>query len=312
MPGYRVLTLKIMKIKNSVCFLLWYCLCINASIASNGDLALDHNAVRWSSLVYEASAFFVTLDTKVSLNKVNKDSDLKFLVLEDNEDVSLPRGDKFFRIDTFAEGFGKNTRYQLWFDNDGSILQRKKIVKGDKNEIKIYRYSQCGHYRMRKKFPDEDFEESYDKWKMSEVGLTSYPASLCEGNTVYDANTLLYLISALNLKSAGYERQLQVVSRGRLFTVKLHAKKMTSIYADYKLRTQGEDETIEDDVNVLEVRIMPVTDVKEELDSFKFLGLKGRVRVYVDTEKQLILRLRGEVKVLGKVDINLKKAVLRQ
>ena len=294
------------------CFLLFCVASLNVDVllAAEEDPVINHENVRWKQLVYEASAFFITLETDIKLSTVNKESELNQFVLGHREDLQLPEHDEFFRLDTYSQGFGKDTRYQLWFDSNGSALQRKKTVKGKKNEIKVYRFTSCGHYKLRKKFPNDSFDVNFNRWLDSEAQLTNYPSELCNDHAIYDVNTLLYIISTLNIRHVGFEKELLVVSKGKVYTVKLTAKKKTSIYSEYDLKSPNGNSTFEDDVDVLEVHITPVTNSKSERDRFKFLGLKGKVRVYIDTENQLILRIKGKIKVLGSIDINLKKAVL--
>ena len=286
---------------------LFYC---NALQAAESSPALSHDNVKWTHLVYEASAFFVTLNSEIKLHVLTAGSMAPDLVFANKNDALTPSSKKVFRIDTRAEGFGKKTEYQLWFDSSGASLQRKKIVRGKKNEIKIYRFSNCGYYSLRKKFPSKKFDENFSDWDESNTSFSAFEPHLCEGQIIYDVNELLYLISAMNIKNVGYRQELLTFSKGRLVKIEVNAKKMTSIYSELQVSSPTGNEKIENDVDVLQVTITPVTSDKKERESFKFLGLKGNIKLYIDTRRQLILRLSGTVDIVGSIDINLKKAEL--
>ena len=125
---------------------------------------LKHENVRWNRLVYEASAFFVTLESEVKLQSIDKTKAIEDLVMKEESNLLYPKGERLFRIDTFAEGFGKETRYSLWINPDGEVLQRKKVLSGKKNEVKLYRFSPCAFYTLRQKFPNKNFDRDFDQW----------------------------------------------------------------------------------------------------------------------------------------------------
>ena len=278
--------------------------------AAERNSVLAHDNVRWSRMVYEASAFFVTMETEITLSTVSGDASLNELTLNNEPNVLLPKKGNIFRIENFSEGFGKKTRYTLWFDNNGEALQRKKLVRGKKNEIKIYRFTNCGYYKLREKFADKKFDKNYNQWKESDKSFSEFQQELCDSGTIFDVNALLYIINILNIKDVGFEKELLTFSDGRLLKIKLFAKKKTSIYSEYEIKSPDKNIHVENEIDVLEVHVSPVTSDKQERDSFRFLGLKGDVKVYIDTAHQLIVRLRGKVDVLGTLDINLKKAEL--
>ena len=282
----------------------------DASRAGERSSSLDHGNVPWSRLTYAASAFFMTLESEVRQESIAAEKAAEQLVLNDQKDVNKLPAENIIRIDNFSEGFGKKAHYTLWFDQNGEALQRKKLVKGKRNEIKIYRFSSCGYFTLRKKFPSANFDENFSQWEEAKKSYTEFSSGLCGKQPVYDVNALLYLISALDIKEIGYQKDITTFSDGKLLQVKLVAKKMTSIYGDFKINSSQKEITVDDSIDVLELHLMPVTKNKKERESFRFLGLKGNIKVYLDLTHQLIVRLRGNVDVVGTLDINLKNAEL--
>lgn len=282
----------------------------NSVFATENPPIYNHDNVRWNRLVYEASAFFITLETEIRLSTIDRKAAVEQLVLQDETNLLFPEGQNVYRIDTFADSFGKKTHYSLWFDSDGEILQRKKVLRGKKNEIKIYRFSPCAYYSLRKKFPDKKFDQEFSQWTAANQKFQEFQPELCGDEPIVDANTLLYLISALDIKDAGFDKELLTFSRGRLIKVRLKAIKKTSIYSEFKVKHAAGSNEIEDDVDVLQLHLSPVVDNSKDRDNFRFLGLKGNIKIYVDTRRKLILRLSGNVDVVGSIDINLRKAEL--
>lgn len=291
-------------------YLLLFTLFSSAIFADESQSRLDHDSVRWNRLVYEATAFFITLETEMKLSSLSRQMASGQLAMKDESNLLFPRGGKVFRIDTFADSFGKETHYSLWFDEDGEILQRKKVQRGKKNEIKLYRFSPCAYYSLRKKFPDEEFDEKNQQWDAFNHKFHEFAPELCGDEPVIDANALLYLVSALNIKDVGFEKDINTFSRGRLIKVRLKAKEKTSIYSEYVVNSPEGKTEIEDDIDVLKIQLSPIVGDSKERDNFRFLGLKGNINIYVDTKRKLIVRLSGKVKVLGSIDINLRRAEL--
>lgn len=278
--------------------------------AAEGNEQLNHENVVWSHLSYEASAFFVSLESDISLQSINKETAMAELVMKEESNLLFPSGNTVYRLNTFAEGFGKETRYLLWMDQNGEVLQRKKVSRGKKNELKFYRFSPCAFYTLRKKFPDKKFNENFNAWTEADRKFSEFDPALCDGTPIYDVNSILYLISTLDIRDVGYEKEVLSFSRGELFKVKIHARKKTTIYSEFTVNSPNGKEEFEDDLDVLEVRLIPQAVNEKDRDSFKFLGLRGNIKIYVDPERRLVVRLRGKVKVLGSIDINLKKADL--
>ena len=292
------------------CITIFLLLLVSTSSVVASESSLDHNNIQWSRLVYEASAFFITLQSEVKQQSMALDSAEKQLVLSNDPNVISPGAETIYKVENYSEGFGKEARYTLWFDGNGAALQRKKLVSGKKNEIKIYRFSPCGYYTLRKKFPNKNFDKNFDQWKKTNKSFSEFSPELCGQGPVYDVNALMYLISALNIKQVGYEKEFLTFSDGRLLKVRLIAKKMTTVYGDFNITTPQKNISIDKSIDVLELHLTPITSNRKERDSFRFLGLKGNIKVYLDLTHRLIVRLRGKVDVVGQLDINLKKAEL--
>jgi len=292
-------------------FLTLYGICCMATAsAAESTPILNRSDIQWSRLIYEASALFMTVQTEVTLNAVEKQVAISQLVLKNETYVHMPQGDTVFQMGTYSDSFGKKTSYNLWIDKQGQILQRKKLVRGKKNEIKYYRFAPCGYYTLREKFSDKKFDENYSQWKDDDRRFAEFAPELCDGRVIYDVNSLLYIITASNILKPGDKQEVLAFSRDRLFNVSLEAKKMKEIYADFSISAPSGKKSIEKKLKVLQVQIEPIGGDEKLNDDFRFLGLKGKVTVYVDLSRKLILRLSGHVDVLGSIDINLKNANL--
>jgi len=291
--------------------LILYFLCgLSVASATESSHLLNRNDLQWSRLVYEASALFMTVQTEVTLGAMDKKVTLEQLVLKNESYVHKPQGDTVYQMSTFSDSFGKKTRYTLWLDSQGQILQRKKLVRGKRNEIKYFRFAPCGYYTLREKFSDRKFDENYNQWTDADRHFAEFAPELCDGRVVYDVNSLLYMATALNITKPGDRQEVLAFSRDRLFKVSMEAKKVNDIYVDFSLDSPSGKRKVDEKLKTLQIQIEPIGGDAKINEEFRFLGLSGKVTAYVDLTRKLVVRLNGHVDVLGSIDINLTKAVL--
>ena len=275
---------------------------------ANGNDKFVHENVRWSQLKYEASAFFVTAQTTIKLSSANKSEALQKIVKFTAEDLLVPQGDRLFNVDIFTDEFGRQTNYQVWFEESGQALQRKRITRGNRNQIKLTRYAKCGIYKLSKKFSNDKFDSDYGGWSKVKKKYKPYPEATCDGSTVVDSNALLYMVSALDLKDIGDQYELLLGSKKKPVKVKLVVKTKKKIKADYKISNASGKDLVNQSVEVLQVQLMAVADNENEKEDIELLGLHGKIYLYVDASNHLILRISGDTKYVKNLDVNLKYA----
>lgn len=284
-----------------------YMLKVTSVAMAQSSIPANQHKVDWTGLEYKATVFFVTATSSIKLDVLDTDQAQKDLVIEGGKDVLNPRQQQIFRLNTFSDEFGKKTSYQLWFDGDGTALQKTRILKGNKNEVKVYRYAPCGYYRLVKKFKNDNFDSGFNDWKNIKASYKPYKNAQCEDVIITDSNALLYLVPSLDFKNVGDSHEFLVESSQRLVPVKLSVKSKTAIKADYQLETAEGKTRVYKSVDVLKIQLQPVVNSPGS-DNFSFLGLKGNIDLYVDMKNRMILRLSGKLDVVGSVDINLSAA----
>lgn len=276
--------------------------CMAASIQAENTASLDHASVNWTELQYSASTFLVSAKTTLRIGKNDE-----ALLDPGADDVVMPGQNDVYRIENESEAMGKRTRYLIWFDSGGAVLQRTRIRRGSKNDIKVYRYTQCGYISIRKKFSDSKFDEQFNDWDPAGYKTRRLNSPLCDSKPVVQGDSLSYLVSTLNWQNKGDSFRFTAVSSGKLFDVSLQASKKTHIDVDYTAHGPEGKQRIETEKAVWKIEVKPAADRKK----FRFLGLKGKISLFYDPETRLILRIRGDVDYLGTVDINLASARFR-
>ena len=88
------------------------------------------------------------------------------------------------------------------------------------------------------------------------------------------------------------------------------AKEWVDLELEYFQQKGKNKEYISGEQEVLRVVLKAVPLVAAKVEEFEFLGLKGDLEFYIDTEKRLLVQLSGGVDIVGTVDIVLNKVVM--
>jgi len=282
-----------------------------AAAAKDDDL-FAHEQMHWSDLEYNTSIFFVSATSSIKLQVIKTLEGQQTLQNINEKDLILPAHDKLFAISTFSDAFGKKTRYQLWFDLNGRALQKYRILRGDKNELKLYRYSKCGYYSLRKQFNNEAFDINNIKWSDVTRQYHSYKSSNCNDTPITESNALLYLVPAMNFEKQGDTHELLVESKSNVVRVTLNVVSKTTLRTSYHVRdANGATRTVKNPA-VLKIQLKPYNLDSSKNSTFEFLGLSGDIYLYLDMANRVISRLNGDIDLLGSINIDLTKMVMTQ
>ena len=271
----------------------------------------EQKDIKTSKLEYKASKLFLSMESTVTVDKKPVAAVLDDLVEPEKSDRSFvqPRGGSVFIVTTDTDNFGTRTRYTLWFDEAGAILQRLKVRSGDDNEIHLYRYASDGYLEYRKQFNNKKFSLNLQGIKNYQSLFHPYPATETLNGDVTESSAFLYLAGLLKLQKPGDTQSFTVVSRGKLINVKMVVKAKRKLAVDYKVFSGSNNQHIEGKRDVLRIAILPVDANGKPIKNFKMMGLQGKLTLYLDVQSRALVQISGEVKVLGNVDIKLRKAV---
>ena len=218
---------------------IWFLfLFANLSLLTNSSGAqtllsnrFDTERISWSHLSYTAENFFGTVTTDVHLATFLAGEIAKSLIV-------VPKGAAFqassstifgITVDSAIDpliGATEKMNSWSWYDlNTGIVLQRIRLRQGKEKWQKIYRFTNQGVYRLRKK-PSSTDETNLplERWTNSEG--TFYPYSLSEDgcSRVVEPSVMLFLVSKMDLTEEASSLSLCVFGKSNCTRFKSKGK----------------------------------------------------------------------------------------
>ena len=127
-----------------------------------------------------------------------------------------------------------------------------------------------------------------------------------------ESATLLYIVSVIDAARHPPPWALCVFSRKRLYPVTISALGEESLDVNFTIRNGGEDSRRRGSVTaqVLEVSVNADAGSGVSADSFYFLGLRNRIRIYMDPALRVPVRVVGRVPDIGEIELDLREVQL--
>lgn len=253
----------------------------------------DPERVTWRELRYEASKFFITAETRVTFDRA--------------------KGEKV-RIQVETRALGKRTTDEIRLDaRTARTLERRKRQAGKEPYAKLYRFEADEVHETRSAPADErEAEKPPAKWSERRETVHRPAVDDHECPFLADPTALLYLASARDWEIGEREAELCIYSDDTFSRMTIRAAEKATVEVGYEV---GEGEDAEDhrgevETTVLEIDVHPLDPDVEKAD-YKILGLKDDVRIHVDTENRLPVLITGKMDVVGRVEVELQRALLR-
>ena len=293
----------------SVCLLV-LCACQGMVLADNGN-----PAVGWSQLVFEAADGVGRVRVGIELAPADL-SELHDAVAAKGLALLPQRGGlQRLSADIQARAFllDKTWRGQVWFQLDGTALQRTRFKPGEDGDFRRYRYTSEGVSRRRVK-PQNSEQAALppDRWGKVKDKFIPFGSAKQTCGPIFDVSGLLYTISAHGLEPE-LGTGICVFNKKSLYRVKLVARDTPPVKLTLQ---QGPGELVSRladgvDVRVIELQPQPLGGAGQEREAFEFMGLEGDIAVSLDRVTGLPLMLSGELPGLGRVRLELTEVRLR-
>lgn len=289
--------------------------CISVTVISLG-IGLEAQAVeppRWKSLNYVTSILFFSAESHLEITDVEPSSVFPKIEKSSYGKSVLTPAKKVKHLVLTSSFLGKHSHISLYFDPNLNTFQRTQLNSGKKNRYKAYYFLDSGVYSFSQNPAEGEQTLAYSDWSNKGDAYFQYPAELDLKKPIIDSTNLFYIMSSELFTQPGDKASFNVFVKNRLLTLDIIAEELTEIEVDYFQVLDGHKEYIEQDVEVLRIAVYPKiynamqTNSAAQLREFKFLGLKGNLQFYVETNKRLLVQLSGKVDVVGVVDIVLNK-----
>jgi len=277
----------------------------------------DTSRVLWKTLSFKCENFWGAAISKVKLDVLHSANVEKLLTTNPEGRALMPTGPQVLTvsvnstIDPFI-GPDDYSETKVWFTpQEATALQRIRVRLGKKKWQKVYRWTDNGVYRLRKK-PNGSDEENLpmERWTNKEESF--YPYDLEKSRCLYvsEPSVLLFFVSAASLSLGDEPSTLCIFNKKQLHRVQIQVEKLQRLKVNY-IEKLPQSETLKDgEIDVLKISFKPHSLFADEAkaEPFSFLGLKGDFDIFVDKVSRIPVQVSGRIPKFGRVDIKLEKA----
>ena len=210
--------------------------------------------------------------------------------------------------------FGRNEKAVAWLDPaTGTAVQVEKLTLGRGAYHKVIRYTTDGTYTWRSE-PRDQREASLgpESWTRRKSYWERPSAQVPPGGVLTDSYALLYLVTNDGLTGPDGHLVAYVISDGDLIALDFESAGVSTRFASYE-QVEGPD--VRRRSGRLPVRTVTVQGrAMGGADAGKvdlgFLGMQGRLTIYLDVSTGLPVELSGRARDVGRLTVRLENAVL--
>ncbi|MBB5348700.1 hypothetical protein JWG42_07665 [Desulfoprunum benzoelyticum] len=278
------------------------------------------NKVAWSDLIFTSSKFPAAITVRMQLESMDGSS--ASLVSPEEEgwgtcpDV-IRDGTMMLTIKATSQVLGAEDRYEerIWFTaQDGLPYERHRLSRGNELWIKSYCWEDQG-VRRRKFEPGDPAEgqRSQTLWSQRTESLYRYPVNDNGCSAITDPALIVYKVSSLAPVIGQKPLELCVFGKKQLHRLFIKQEEASSLEVAYTVRSATREETVVKD------RIVPLvyTVTSENIaaadqapEAFSLFGLEKNIRIYLDPEKGIPVRISGTADNIGALDFQVQQATV--
>ena len=291
-----------------------------AHAQSSSGLQYNPNRVPWTDLTFHAKNFWVEVSTHVELISLPA-AEAEALLLPSPRGAPVkpatPQVSQMTINTTIDPKFRSpvNIYNRIWFNPmDAFALGRISLRRGEDDYKKIYRFTDRGVFRHQLE-PRDKNEAALDpeKWTHIKDSFYSYDLAQLGCNGAAEASLLIYILSAAAISKMNNPLFLCVFGKRQLHRVKLQQEGTYPLSVSLIEKSQLNEIRKEGTVNAIKIAISaePMESDLNEVEDFSFIGLHKEIAVYFDLARFIPLRVNGIIPAVGKVELNLREARLK-
>jgi hypothetical protein len=265
--------------------------------------------VAWTELVYQGSKLGIKAQSAVRIGLTPVASARAELIPAGSGVAVEPAGDQVVRVVIETAVRGTNSVSVLLLDpRTAAAYQRAQVSRSKKESYRrIYRYLNDGVF-VQRHLPAGAAGDDPLSWPVHNTRLIEYPPGVA-GRGVTEAMALFYMLSAADVHSVGDRLSFLNFDRDGMTEVVMTVERVQQMEVDYaEVSPRGERRVRESrTVALLTVAGSALADG----DEFEFLGLRGELEIFADTELRIPVAVRGRVPFAGRTTVAVDRVVLR-
>lgn len=289
-------------------------------VSANGPAvpAPGGTGVEWVGLRYEAAVSVAKTDAEIRLARSMVEETRADLIPVSGRSVLLPREESVLvlSLDSVVKGglfSTKRYRGRVWFEpGDGRSLQRSRLREGSDGNLRVYRFTDTGVFRLRlEPRSKKESDEPPSQWGSRSENFFPFDPDALGCPTVVDPAALLYLVSAGDWVTSQRSESFCVFNKRELYRVTITSLDTEVIDVSFTLGEGGVERTVAGGRNVRRVRLEPeLLGSASDPEPFEFLGLERSIDLLVDQELGIPLRVIGYTPRVGEGALDLARVEL--
>jgi hypothetical protein len=281
---------------------------------SYSQVKLDPKQVPWTQLSYRIKNFSAEVNVKIQLESLPT-AEVEAALISSPQGVPIkawsPESNRItvhYMVDSIFTSPAK-TINQVWFNpEDATALGRIRLRRGNDDFKKIYRFTDQGVYRHRRKPHDQkEILKQPEKWTDIKETFYTYNLDQLGCPNVTERLILIYIASAAEISKSMQPLSFCVFGKRQLFHVRFKPQGFHSLKVDFieknqqnEIRRQGEVEAIK-----IALEAQPLASDLEKAENFSFFGFQEDIAIFIDPVSNLPIQLSGKIPKVGNVTIKL-------
>jgi len=301
----------------STCLLVSLCITHRPSFAQgqNGHGALNREKSFWSGLQFTSSTLLAKLKVEIFLDSATGETPFSSLAIDLPDDSTASEHRLQLTVDFAVQGaFLGETRYkESTIFNESTLLpyQRNRVMdNGTEKWVKVYYWQEKG-VRRHRILPANDREEnlSPERWTRRTTSFYPYPQKSNNCGTILDASLLLYLLSTRTTDQNQAPFTVCVFGKKQLHRLSIAQTNSTPISVAFLSRSASQNITVAKETLplVYAIAVETIPPANEEPETFSFFGLNNDIRIAIDKNTRLPLRIQGINNSIGPLVLNLQE-----
>jgi hypothetical protein len=305
---------------NSVAVALLACVCSLAG--ANGAAVVEEPdlQVAWSRLDFEASVSVARTRASLSLSRIASAEAAPDLLSPPTGGSPLePAGDSLMQmsVDTVLKGSlfsTKRYRGRVWFDpTDGRSLQRNRLREGSDGNLRLYRYTDDGVYRLRLEPRNRsESERPPREWSKRREAFFPLDPDAHGCDRVVDPAVLVYLVSREALRSEPPQRSYCVFNKRELYRVTATPAGRVQAEVSFVRSDADGERRIESPQDLLKIRLDAelLGPTSQDAEAFELLGLERTIHLLLQPRSGIPVRVTGYAPRVGEGGLDLVRVEL--
>jgi hypothetical protein len=285
----------------------------------NSDEASINPKTPWTDLTFKGSKFLTTITVKMHLGAGELSPDdpaakagtyLPGCPETDHDSMLLT-------VKSSTKGMvsqGQHDEY-IWFkEPDGLPYKRIRVRNDDDPWIKSYCWEKKG-VRRHEIQPGGSAENKQPptKWTERNEHFYEHPIESTGCSSISEPSLIFYILSILDPDMQQNPKGICVFGRKQLHRITIRQVKSSPIEVSYKTQTTSQKkETIKEQITplVYSIKTESLSPENKKPEVFSLFGLNKGIRIYMDPEEQIPVRISGTNNSIGKIDLQLQNAAL--